>query len=290
MEKTDYMIRDYSSIDNVIERLKAHMLFQADPSEDNTMIYVSHRDIQILIDNYEQLKNISGIDGLTGLIHHQTTFSKFRNLFLDAYKRLESIPKLTHLTYAFITFDADDFSFGNTLKGHYFMDNVIKTIGEIIRGHIRENDLGIRLGGEEFGIVCEVNNSFTAIQKAIKIKDLVRVCSFPGGFTITLSGGISIIRVKRQDIITLNNIFSTFDKILKTCSDSSARKKVNQFKEEKIREYIEPIYIKARTCSDDALYKSKALGKDRVSLYSPSEDYSVYRQKYIKKKKGLIAV
>jgi diguanylate cyclase (GGDEF)-like protein len=284
------IISDNASIDTVLERLKGHIMFQVDPAEDTTMIYVSHRDIQILINSYEQLRNLSGIDGLTGLIQQEKAFPRFRNLYLRGYRRLLLHPEIKELTCACITFDADDFSYGNTMKGHSFMDNVIKTIGQIIREHIRETDLGIRLGGEEFGIFCETNNSFTALQKAVKIKDLVRVFSFPNGFHITLSGGISLFRIAQKDVLSLDEIFSTFDTMREKCSNAHARKRVSVFKEKKIREYIKPVFLHARRCSDDALYKSKALGKNRVSLYHSSEDYSVYRLQYLKKKKIQAAV
>ena len=99
-----------------------------------------------------------------------------------------------------------------------------------------------------------------------------------------------MFRITQQDVLSLNVIFSTFDKMLGKCTDSSARKRVIAFKEEKVQEHIKPIFIHARTCSDDALYKSKALGKDRISLYNSSEDYSSYRMQYMKKKKQLVAV
>ena len=69
-------------------------------------------------------------------------------------------------------------------------------------------------------------------------------------------------KITRDDYKILHEIFTEFDKKCKTVKD---RSELNIQKWEKVNTYVKGIFERARECSDDAMYKSKVLGKDFLS-------------------------
>lgn len=239
-----------------------------------------------LAQEYECIKKQSGLDGLTGLVANSEALGRFIKLYLKGYKLLKENPAKTTLNYAFMMIDADNFRRGNTQKGHYFMDQVLKAIAQIVHQNIRNTDLAIRLGGEEIGILYQVSHRKVALIKAEMIRQLIEQYNFDEQFKQTVSVGIYFFKINQENVAALDNLFRQCDDEFKRCSVSEQRREINKKKQQAILAYIEPIFQEARVSSDDAVYKAKMLGKNRVETYQAGEDYAAYREQYCRDKES----
>lgn len=92
-----------------------------------------------------KLRDTSLRDAMTGLYNR-----RFLEEFIDTFA---SQAKRDNTTYSVLMLDVDFFKKVNDTYGHDIGDQVIAKIGEVIRNSIRESDLAIRYGGEEFVVL-----------------------------------------------------------------------------------------------------------------------------------------
>jgi diguanylate cyclase (GGDEF)-like protein len=89
-------------------------------------------------------------DELTGVFCR----SYLKNYLPAVKSRFEREPN-NKLSLGAIIIDCDDFKFINDTFGHAGGDKALKAIVNTISSHIRENDLLLRWGGDEFVLICE---------------------------------------------------------------------------------------------------------------------------------------
>lgn len=92
-----------------------------------------------------KLRDTSLRDAMTGL-YNRRFLEEFIDTFANQAKRDNS-------TYSIMMLDVDFFKKVNDTYGHDVGDMVIAKIGEVLRNNIRESDLAIRYGGEEFVVL-----------------------------------------------------------------------------------------------------------------------------------------
>ncbi len=135
----------------------------------------------------EMLKESSLRDPLTGLYNRK---------FLEEY-----IESATHqalrskTTYAILMIDVDFFKMVNDTYGHDVGDQVISGLSNIIQNTIREADLAVRFGGEEFIVLLYNSAPEGAERVAQKIRSRFSEMVFEVNherFSKTLSVGISM--------------------------------------------------------------------------------------------------
>ena len=170
-------------------------------------------------------------DKLTGLYnrHHMVTTIEDELARAHRYK--------TDLSCMLL--DLDCFKEVNDSLGHSFGDLVLREFSEILKQNIRETDIPIRYGGEEFMVLFPATGVAGVQKVAEKIRTTCERKRYDDGdnsTTVTVSIGIASI-------------------------------KHNQLTESK--EII--------ACADKALYRSKAEGRNRVSVYMkrPSQDRNI---------------
>jgi diguanylate cyclase len=134
--------------------------------------------------------------------------------------------KRYNLTFSLIMIDLDDFKHINDAYGHTAGDSVLKYIGQFIKSSLRQSDFPIRYGGDEFLIILPNTNIHKAYAVAEKLLKQVNNYQF-----------------KKQE--------STFSVHL---SIGIAQAQPN--------DTVSSIIEKA----DNALYESKRLGKNTISL------------------------
>ncbi|TPH12519.1 sensor domain-containing diguanylate cyclase [Litorilituus lipolyticus] len=127
-----------------------------------------------------------------------------------------------------VMLDIDHFKNVNDSYGHLVGDEVIRHLSELIRKHVRETDVSGRYGGEEFAILL----ADTPIENA-KI------------FAERLRSEVEKSVVKHNDIEIQYTISIGVAEVEKTINTYEA--------------WIE--------CADNALYRSKEEGRNRISLY-----------------------
>ncbi|MFT5660607.1 MAG: two-component system cell cycle response regulator, partial [Sulfurimonas sp.] len=93
----------------------------------------------------DKLRDTSLRDGMTGLYNR-----RFLEEFID---KVMSQVQRENETYSVMMLDVDFFKMVNDTYGHDIGDKVIVEIGKLLKDNIREADLAIRYGGEEFVVM-----------------------------------------------------------------------------------------------------------------------------------------
>jgi diguanylate cyclase (GGDEF)-like protein len=114
---------------------------------------------------YERVKELSRIDGLTGLY--------LRMYFLERLNEELKRAKREGYKIAFIMADLDDFKKYNDTFGHPIGDKLLMQVANIINSSIYSSDFAGRYGGEEFCIYMPMAGPKETIKKAEKIRKLV---------------------------------------------------------------------------------------------------------------------
>ena len=170
-----------------------------------------------------KLEELVNKDGLTGVFNHR--------YFHDKLKEKVALSQKYNQPISMIFVDIDYFKHYNDLNGHQMGDEVLRSIGKILRDNLRENDISARYGGEEFAIILPNTSEDDAVIIADKIRSIIEHTKFygeenqPNG-VLTVSMGISVYPDKAKDDVTL---------------------------------------IKS---ADDALYRAKFFMKNRVETYT----------------------
>ncbi len=167
-----------------------------------------------------KMANIAITDDLTGLYSH--------GYFQAALNEQIKIAKENNEPLSLLFMDIDYFKYFNDLYGHQEGDEVLKAIGNILKGYTSELYLPARYGGEEFTILMNETTELTAVALAEKIRlhiESAFVDKFPEISKITVSIGVSSFPSKAKN------------------------------KEELIK------------YADDALYRAKSFHRNRVETY-----------------------
>jgi diguanylate cyclase (GGDEF)-like protein len=158
------------------------------------LFYTIGNQIGAAIDNirlYEETAKRSLHDPLTGLANRRLMEYVLETSFAKA-KRDES-------AFSAIMLDIDFFKTYNDTYGHTVGDNLLVNIARIIRKEIRQIDLGIRYGGEEFLVLLPETELSEACEVAERIrKDVEKKTG------VTVSLGVSCYNhgmQKKEDII-----------------------------------------------------------------------------------------
>ena len=168
-----------------------------------------------------KLRNDSLTDYLTGLSN--------RRVFSEHAEQAMQRFKISGEPYGLVLLDLDNFKRINDEFGHDIGDEVLRTVGRILKESLRgRNDVAARLGGEEFALLCVGNLDEEML---LQVGERIRVAVWSEG-----------IRTSRGPI----QFTGSFGVALGNIAD-------NDWKN---------IYGRA----DAALYEAKAAGKNRVVL------------------------
>lgn len=134
-----------------------------------------------------ELKELSIRDGLTGLFNHRYFYNKLTEE-LNRAKRYAS-------NLSILMLDIDDFKHYNDTNGHPEGDELLKAIGVIIRGNLRDTDIACRYGGEEFAIILPETEKESAVTFAERLRYAISNHEFSGketqpGGNITVTIGV----------------------------------------------------------------------------------------------------
>ena len=119
-----------------------------------------------------------------------------------------------------IIFDIDHFKKINDSFGHNYGDNVIKHVAAEIKNLVRGIDITVRWGGEEFMVVLRDTDLKGAILVANKIRKSIKELRWKNTKTgeqlppVTVSGGITQLRFAEQLIPDLDAVIHRADEAL----------------------------------------------------------------------------
>lgn len=131
-------------------------------------------------------------------------FAYKRMLYLDKKARIdalttignrlafkEDLAALKDNEYSMLLFDIDNFKNINDTYGHEFGDEVLSTIGKILK-NIENKEISIyRVGGEEFAILFAHFNESFAMDNCEYIRKSIENIHWKHPTTVTISGGFS---------------------------------------------------------------------------------------------------
>lgn len=169
-----------------------------------------------------EFERSSSLDALTDL-HNRRWMEK---MFPREVKRCETAAEPLSL----VVFDVDYFKRYNDIYGHLMGDEVLRRVADMLRAHMRANDMAARFGGDEIALLLPGMTLPKAISVAERLKLAATAIELPRHSSgvppaPTLSLGVADIRVGD----TLNSLLQR---------------------------------------ADDALYRAKRKGRDRVEVYA----------------------
>lgn len=151
---------------------------------------------------YEDAEKLSLHDALTGLAN--------RNLMKEDLTKCMARAKRSHEPFSLIMLDLDHFKRYNDTHGHTAGDRLLTSIGAIISREVREVDMPVRFGGEEFLVILPDTAGAAAAEVAERIRRAVLETNFGDAghppLHITISAGVAEWNkdvLHRDEMITL---------------------------------------------------------------------------------------
>lgn len=105
-----------------------------------------------------ELENMATTDGLTRVLN--------RRGFEDRLAHELSVARRHGVGGVLIFVDLDEFKPINDTYGHAAGDEVLVTVANLLRGHIRDTDYIGRLGGDEFAVLLPRSNKRNGVRRA----------------------------------------------------------------------------------------------------------------------------
>ncbi|KTD37421.1 sensory box/GGDEF domain protein [Legionella moravica] len=191
-------------------------------------------DISERLENEAKLMNMAHVDPLTKLPNRLSFFEFLEHAIARAQRSKKQ--------FAICFIDLDNFKTINDTLGHLYGDKLLSLLPQKISPHLRDTDYFARIGGDEFGLICEetykindvtriVKRILAAFEKPTKIDDQY--------VKVSLSIGIALFPKNGIDSETLLN------------------------------------------SADNAMYQSKGKGKSTFSFYSESANEKLLRYNQI---------
>jgi diguanylate cyclase (GGDEF)-like protein len=156
-----------------------------------------------------------------------------RRCFFDTLERHFEALLYNYHPISLLIFDVDLFKRINDTYGHQAGDQILLELAKIIQGNTRDRDLAARIGGEEYALLLPDTECQEAVRIARRIHRIIADQEFILAENQRISVTVSI------GICTLSQILCSLDK--------------------------EKLYNHA----DQALYYSKHIGRNSVSVYDP---------------------
>lgn len=161
------------------------------PADDRTiqLVKLFSRSIGLAINNaliHERFQKLAAFDSLTNVYNRRFGMDRLRESFSQAVRE--------HASLSVAMLDIDHFKNINDTYGHLVGDKVIVMVSSTVKEVLREGDVVIRYGGEEFLVVMHGASSEDAIKICERIRHRVKDSGVSDGiqkFHVTVSCGIA---------------------------------------------------------------------------------------------------
>lgn len=129
----------------------------------------------------EELQYSASHDTLTGLLNRRA----LAQLRTDP----DAMARLNAGAYTLMVLDIDHFKQVNDRHGHLLGDRALRAVADAVHGAIRDDDVAVRFGGEEFLVVLPSTRLDRAMEVGERIRARVANAGLP--FALTVSIGIA---------------------------------------------------------------------------------------------------
>ncbi|MEA3352773.1 MAG: diguanylate cyclase [Campylobacterota bacterium] len=151
----------------------------------------------------ENVKTITKLNQRSSILKSKADTDELTKAFNKRYfdKYLKKFLR-KHKNGSLIFFDIDHFKKINDTHGHLAGDEILKKLSLIVKSFLREEDLFVRWGGEEFVVLIENMGINSAQKKAEEIRKLIENTLFYNDIPVTISLGVTqIIDDDTKDIL-----------------------------------------------------------------------------------------
>lgn len=177
--------------------------------------YAEYEHSRILLEKNKELFYNSIMDKLTNIYN--------RNYLIELFEKEFSKCLRHNLDLICLIIDLDKFKIVNDTYGHLTGDYVLKTVAQLVKEEVRNEDIFGRYGGDEFFLILPHTTLDDGNKVAKKIKDKIKSYPFKSkeiNFNLTFSVGIS----------KLDNSMETMDDLIEKADislyESKERKKL----------------------------------------------------------------
>jgi len=169
----------------------AHAIPVSDPGGETIgaiLLFHDATSVTSLERRCQNLRDRATRDPLTQ-VANRAEFDRVLAGFVEAHQQ-NAVP------CALIILDVDRFKLVNDTFGHQAGDDVLVSLGALLRDSCRAGDLVARYGGEEFVLLCADCNNATAASRAEQLRATLERISQPrmGGKTVSASFGVTEIQ------------------------------------------------------------------------------------------------
>jgi len=186
-EKLEDISRSFAIITTVYITLLALILFLG------SYYIISHNKIERIM----KIDHLTKID-TRGVLMEKITAEHLRYL---RYKR----------PYSIVIIDIDHFKKINDRHGHLTGDDVLRTMADLVKTHLRTCDAFGRYGGEEFIILLPETTLKAAVTVSENIRQLIQNHDFPGPGKVTVSMGVAEVNT---EVSCIDDLIDEADKCL----------------------------------------------------------------------------
>lgn len=149
---------------------------------------------------YREMEEKAIIDELTGLYNYR--------FFQEALERECRRAEREGLMFGLLLMDIDYFKDYNDTFGHPEGDRLLAEFGNVLRGTVRETDIAVRYGGDEFAVILPHTDELGTKQLAQRIAAVMSAHPFAGadsmpGGKISISLGHATYPIQGKDKVTL---------------------------------------------------------------------------------------
>ena len=143
----------------------------------------------------KELTKEATTDMLTGAMN--------RRYYSDIMKKRVQQYKRDHQLFSLVLFDVDDFKTINDDYGHDVGDKVLSSLGALVRSSLRESDIFVRFGGEEFIVYLHDCDEQKALVVMSKLHRAIAEAVFIEQRQVTISAGIAVMQLDDDEMSVL---------------------------------------------------------------------------------------
>ncbi len=195
----DYLVKPFSSLDEVSHTLKRALEKRqmarenrqliADLEEANGRLTRMNEDLEKMVaERTRQLEQLSLTDDVTGLYNQRFLHSRLDEEYYRSMRYQRSL--------SVVMLDVDNFKNVNDSHDHLFGSRVLNRVGELLSAGIRDVDMAVRYGGDEFVLILPETCAEGAPAAAERLRgeiERAEVGDNDSAYQVTVSMGVASV-------------------------------------------------------------------------------------------------